>query len=167
MRPFGCPVTILNTLDSLGKFDGKVDEGFLVGYSFSSKAFKAFNKKAGEEIEQQYVLSPVWSSSSTNPQNTDGDAAFDEKTKREAKGKSPIESFTGFRNLSAKFEDFSNNSINKVNAASTLVPTVRQISPNSTNIFSVVGPSNDAASPTHRKSSCIDASQLPDDPEMP
>nr|GEV94931.1 putative ribonuclease H-like domain-containing protein [Tanacetum cinerariifolium] len=32
-RPFGYPVTILNTLDSLGKFDGKVDEGFLVGYS--------------------------------------------------------------------------------------------------------------------------------------
>nr|GEU61997.1 putative ribonuclease H-like domain-containing protein [Tanacetum cinerariifolium] len=30
MRPFGCPVTILNTLDPLGKFQGKVDEGFLV-----------------------------------------------------------------------------------------------------------------------------------------
>ncbi|GJX57157.1 putative ribonuclease H-like domain-containing protein [Tanacetum coccineum] len=29
MRPFGCHVTILNTLDSLGKFDGKSDEGFL------------------------------------------------------------------------------------------------------------------------------------------
>nr|GEV11365.1 retrovirus-related Pol polyprotein from transposon TNT 1-94 [Tanacetum cinerariifolium] len=28
----GCPVTILNTLDHLGKFDGKADEGFLVGY---------------------------------------------------------------------------------------------------------------------------------------
>ncbi|GJZ16582.1 putative ribonuclease H-like domain-containing protein [Tanacetum coccineum] len=27
MRPFGCPVTILNTLDPLGKFDGKADEG--------------------------------------------------------------------------------------------------------------------------------------------
>ncbi|GJW10908.1 putative ribonuclease H-like domain-containing protein [Tanacetum coccineum] len=27
MRPFGCHVTILNTLDSLGKFDGKSDEG--------------------------------------------------------------------------------------------------------------------------------------------
>ncbi|GKE24815.1 hypothetical protein Tco_1436327, partial [Tanacetum coccineum] len=26
MRPFGCSVTILNTLDSLGKFDGKSDE---------------------------------------------------------------------------------------------------------------------------------------------
>nr|GEY13669.1 hypothetical protein [Tanacetum cinerariifolium] len=36
MRPFGCPVTILNTLDPLGKFEGKVDEGFLVGYSVNS-----------------------------------------------------------------------------------------------------------------------------------
>ncbi|GJU20025.1 putative ribonuclease H-like domain-containing protein [Tanacetum coccineum] len=26
MRPFGCPLTILNTLDSLGKFDGKSDK---------------------------------------------------------------------------------------------------------------------------------------------
>nr|GFD43143.1 retrovirus-related Pol polyprotein from transposon TNT 1-94 [Tanacetum cinerariifolium] len=31
MRSFGCPVTILNTLDLFGKFQGKVDEGFLVG----------------------------------------------------------------------------------------------------------------------------------------
>nr|GEV11582.1 hypothetical protein [Tanacetum cinerariifolium] len=27
MRPFGCPVTILNTIDHLGKFNGKADEG--------------------------------------------------------------------------------------------------------------------------------------------
>ncbi|GJZ19750.1 ribonuclease H-like domain-containing protein [Tanacetum coccineum] len=33
MRPFGCPLTILNTLDPLGKFDGKSDEGYLLGYS--------------------------------------------------------------------------------------------------------------------------------------
>ncbi|GKC95746.1 ribonuclease H-like domain-containing protein [Tanacetum coccineum] len=33
MKPFGCPVTILNTKDHLGKFDGKADEGFFVGYS--------------------------------------------------------------------------------------------------------------------------------------
>ncbi|GKD41304.1 uncharacterized mitochondrial protein-like protein [Tanacetum coccineum] len=31
MRPFGCPVTILNTIDHLGKFDGKADEGFFIG----------------------------------------------------------------------------------------------------------------------------------------
>ncbi|GJV43751.1 putative ribonuclease H-like domain-containing protein [Tanacetum coccineum] len=28
MKPFGCPVTILNTSDHLGKFDGKANEGF-------------------------------------------------------------------------------------------------------------------------------------------
>ncbi|GKG28230.1 putative ribonuclease H-like domain-containing protein, partial [Tanacetum coccineum] len=38
MKPFGCHVTILNTLDNLGKFDEKSDEGFFVGYSLSSKA---------------------------------------------------------------------------------------------------------------------------------
>ncbi|GJS42313.1 putative ribonuclease H-like domain-containing protein [Tanacetum coccineum] len=38
MRPFGCSLTILNTLDQLGKFDGKSEEGYLLGYSTSSKA---------------------------------------------------------------------------------------------------------------------------------
>nr|GEX94986.1 hypothetical protein [Tanacetum cinerariifolium] len=131
----------VNTTYSLGKFDEKVDEGFLVGFYVSSKAFRVFNnrtrivqetlhvnflenmpnvadsgptwlfdidtltktmnyqpitvgdqynpsvgvqeqfdaEKAGEEIEQQYVLFPVWSSGFTNPQKTNGDAAFDEK----------------------------------------------------------------------------------------
>ncbi|GKF57556.1 ribonuclease H-like domain-containing protein, partial [Tanacetum coccineum] len=45
MRPFGCPVTILNTKDHLGKFDGKADEGFFVGYSLNSKAFRVFNSR--------------------------------------------------------------------------------------------------------------------------
>ncbi|GJT22890.1 hypothetical protein Tco_0892827 [Tanacetum coccineum] len=40
MRPFGRPITNLNTLDPLGKFDGKAEEGFLVGYSVNSKAFR-------------------------------------------------------------------------------------------------------------------------------
>ncbi|GJR77554.1 putative ribonuclease H-like domain-containing protein [Tanacetum coccineum] len=43
MRPFGCYVTILNTLDYLGKLDGKSDEGFFVGYSLNSKAFRVYN----------------------------------------------------------------------------------------------------------------------------
>nr|GEV14921.1 hypothetical protein [Tanacetum cinerariifolium] len=183
MRPFGYPVTILNTLDSLGKFKGKVDEGFLVGYSVSSKAFRVFNSRtrivqetlhvnflenkpnvAGEEINQQYVLFPVWSSGSTNPQNTDGDAAFNGKEPEfnEKKPKSKVNV-----SPSSKFKDYSNNSINEVNADGTLVPTVGQVSPNSTNTFSVAGPSNVAASPIHGKSSFIDASQLPGDPDMP
>nr|GEU55992.1 putative ribonuclease H-like domain-containing protein [Tanacetum cinerariifolium] len=45
MRPFGCLVTILNTIDHLGKFDGKADEGFFVEYSINSKAFRVFNSR--------------------------------------------------------------------------------------------------------------------------
>ncbi|GJS29742.1 ribonuclease H-like domain-containing protein [Tanacetum coccineum] len=40
MRPLGCHVTILNTLDYLGKFDGKSDEGFFIGYSMNSEGPK-------------------------------------------------------------------------------------------------------------------------------
>ncbi|GJV46996.1 putative ribonuclease H-like domain-containing protein [Tanacetum coccineum] len=45
MKPFGCPVTILNTRDHLGKFDEKADEGYFVGYSVISKAMRVFNKR--------------------------------------------------------------------------------------------------------------------------
>ncbi|GKE05197.1 retrovirus-related pol polyprotein from transposon TNT 1-94, partial [Tanacetum coccineum] len=40
-----CPVTILNTIDHLGKFDVKADEGFFIGYSLNSKAFRVFNSR--------------------------------------------------------------------------------------------------------------------------
>nr|GEW96926.1 retrovirus-related Pol polyprotein from transposon TNT 1-94 [Tanacetum cinerariifolium] len=185
MRPFGCPVTILNTLDPLGKFDRKADEGFLVGYSESSKAFRVFNSRnrivqetlhinflenkpnvAGsrptwlfdiDTLIKSMNYQPVTAGNQPNPSayphNTDDDATFevkepefevekpesevhispsssaktkkhDDKTKREAKGKSPVDLLTGFRNLNEEFEDFSKNSINEVNSASTPVPVV-------------------------------------------
>nr|GEX87212.1 retrovirus-related Pol polyprotein from transposon TNT 1-94 [Tanacetum cinerariifolium] len=195
MRPFGCHVTIFNTLDPLGKFQRKVDEGFLVGYSVCSKAFRVFNsrtriiqetlhvnflenkpnvagfqdnfdaEKAGEEVDQSYMLFRMWSTGSTNPQNNAEDAAFDgkehdfdvkkpeskvilslsssaqskeqdDKTTKEAKGKSLIESVIGYNYLNAEFQDCSENSSNKVTTASSIVPTVRQNSLNSTNTFS-------------------------------
>ncbi|GKA78311.1 retrovirus-related pol polyprotein from transposon TNT 1-94, partial [Tanacetum coccineum] len=55
MRPFGCPVTILNTIDHLGKFNGKADEGFFVGYSTNSKAFKLFNSRTRIVEENLHV----------------------------------------------------------------------------------------------------------------
>nr|GEU28930.1 putative ribonuclease H-like domain-containing protein [Tanacetum cinerariifolium] len=45
MKSFGCPVTILNTRDHLGKFDRKAYEGLFVGYSVVSKAMRVFNKR--------------------------------------------------------------------------------------------------------------------------
>ncbi|GJS13490.1 putative ribonuclease H-like domain-containing protein, partial [Tanacetum coccineum] len=59
MRPFRCPVIILNTKDHLGKFDGKADEGFFVGYSTNSKAFRVFNSKDSRR-------EPAWNQSNGN-----------------------------------------------------------------------------------------------------
>nr|GFB88445.1 retrovirus-related Pol polyprotein from transposon TNT 1-94 [Tanacetum cinerariifolium] len=191
MRPFGCPVTILNTLEPLGKFQGNVDEGFLVGYSVYSKAFRVFNsrtrivqeslhvnfmenkpnvagsgpawlfdidsltqtmnyhpviaenqtnshagfqdtEKAEEEGTQTYVLFPV--GAQTRKQS--------DKTKNKDKGKSPVVTITGFRDLNAEFKECNNNSSNGVNTASSLVSTAGQNSLNITNDFSAAGPSN-------------------------
>ncbi|GKD92059.1 putative ribonuclease H-like domain-containing protein, partial [Tanacetum coccineum] len=46
MKPFECHVTILNTLDSLGKFNGKSDEG------------------TSEETSQDYIVMPIWKDAS-------------------------------------------------------------------------------------------------------
>ncbi|GKB35260.1 retrovirus-related pol polyprotein from transposon TNT 1-94, partial [Tanacetum coccineum] len=55
MRPFGCPVTIPNTMDHLGKFDGKADEGFFIGYSLNSKAFRVFNSRTRIVEEKLHI----------------------------------------------------------------------------------------------------------------
>ncbi|GJT95221.1 ribonuclease H-like domain-containing protein [Tanacetum coccineum] len=55
MRPFGCSLTILNTLDPLDKFDGKSDEGYLLGYSTSSKAFRVYNKTTKRVEENMHI----------------------------------------------------------------------------------------------------------------
>ncbi|GJW05071.1 hypothetical protein Tco_1563927 [Tanacetum coccineum] len=55
MRPFGCPVTILNTLDPLGNFDGKAEEGFLMGYSINRKDFRVFNSQTRKVEENLHV----------------------------------------------------------------------------------------------------------------
>ncbi|GJS63952.1 putative ribonuclease H-like domain-containing protein [Tanacetum coccineum] len=54
-RPFGCPLTILNTLDPLGKFDGKSDEGYLLGYSNTSKTFRVYNKRTKRVEENMHI----------------------------------------------------------------------------------------------------------------
>ncbi|GJU35949.1 ribonuclease H-like domain-containing protein [Tanacetum coccineum] len=55
IRPFGCPLTILNTLDPLGKFDGKSNEGYLLGYSTTSKAFRVYNKRTKRVEENMHI----------------------------------------------------------------------------------------------------------------
>ncbi|GJX79163.1 putative ribonuclease H-like domain-containing protein [Tanacetum coccineum] len=55
MRPFGCLVTIHNTIDHLGKFYGKANEGFFVGYSTNSKAYRVFNNRTRIVEENLHV----------------------------------------------------------------------------------------------------------------
>nr|GEX28055.1 hypothetical protein [Tanacetum cinerariifolium] len=219
MRPFGCPVTILNTLNPLGKFDRKADEGFLVGYSVSSKAFRVFNNRTKIVQETLYInflenqhnvagSGPTWMFDidtltqfmnyqpvvvGNQPNSSaDADAAFadkeneskvhvslsssdkpkkhDDKEKSEAKGKSLVDVSTGVKDLSDEFEEFYVNITNRVNAASKPVTAVGPNITNNTNSFNADGPSNTAVSLTFeigRKSSFVDPSQYPDDPDMP
>nr|GEW16927.1 retrovirus-related Pol polyprotein from transposon TNT 1-94 [Tanacetum cinerariifolium] len=55
LKPFGCYVMILNTLDNLGKFEEKGDEGYFIGYSMSSKTFRVFNKRTRRVEENLHV----------------------------------------------------------------------------------------------------------------
>ncbi|GKF68267.1 ribonuclease H-like domain-containing protein, partial [Tanacetum coccineum] len=55
IKPFGYPVTILNTIDHLGKFDGKADEGLFVRYSITSKTFRVFNSRTRMVEENLHV----------------------------------------------------------------------------------------------------------------
>nr|GFC35381.1 retrovirus-related Pol polyprotein from transposon TNT 1-94 [Tanacetum cinerariifolium] len=55
LRPSGCPVTIPNTIDHLGKYDGKANDGFFVRYSLNSKAFRVFNSRTRIVEENLHV----------------------------------------------------------------------------------------------------------------
>ncbi|GJS66578.1 ribonuclease H-like domain-containing protein [Tanacetum coccineum] len=70
----GVPVTILNTIDHLGKFDGKADEGFFVGYSLNSKAFKVFNSRTRIVEENLHIR---FSESTPNVVGSGPDWLFD------------------------------------------------------------------------------------------
>ncbi|GJR03691.1 retrovirus-related pol polyprotein from transposon TNT 1-94 [Tanacetum coccineum] len=48
---FGCPMFIHNHKNHLGKFDAKADDGYFLGYSFNSKAFRVFNTRT-QQIEE-------------------------------------------------------------------------------------------------------------------
>ncbi|GJZ05124.1 retrovirus-related pol polyprotein from transposon TNT 1-94 [Tanacetum coccineum] len=50
---FGCLVFIHNHKEHLGKFNAKADDGYFLGYSFVSKAFRVFNTRR-QQVEETY-----------------------------------------------------------------------------------------------------------------
>nr|GEV24973.1 hypothetical protein [Tanacetum cinerariifolium] len=163
MRPFGYPVTILNTLDPLGKFQRKVDEGFLVGYSVCSKAFRVFNSRTRIIQETLHVnflenklnvacTGPTWLfdiDSLTRTMNyhpvhagkqNNNVAGFQDNLAAEKAREEVDQSYMPFPVWSSvEFQDCSENSSNEVTTASSTVSTVGQNSLNSTNTFSAAG----------------------------
>ncbi|GJV83122.1 ribonuclease H-like domain-containing protein [Tanacetum coccineum] len=56
IRPFGCPrVNLEIPLPRRGQVDGKPDEGFLVGYSLQSKAFRVYNLETKRVEENLHI----------------------------------------------------------------------------------------------------------------
>nr|GFB42289.1 retrovirus-related Pol polyprotein from transposon TNT 1-94 [Tanacetum cinerariifolium]GFB44313.1 retrovirus-related Pol polyprotein from transposon TNT 1-94 [Tanacetum cinerariifolium] len=152
MRPFGCLVTILNTLDPLGKFQGKVDEGFLAGYSVCIIIENQTNSDAGfqdtekpkEEGTQTYVLFPVLSDGSTNSQNNNKDALIDRKDHDDdiQKSVSPYIHSSSSGAQTRKQGDKTENKDKVMELMMLLVSTAGHNFINSTNDFSAAGPSN-------------------------
>nr|GEW43364.1 retrovirus-related Pol polyprotein from transposon TNT 1-94 [Tanacetum cinerariifolium] len=98
MRPFGCLVTILNTLDPLGKFDDPQNTDV--------DADAAFDVKENETDVHVFA----------NGSDKTANKKHDEKAKRDDRGKSHVDSLTRARNLRAELEEFSFNGTNRVNA---------------------------------------------------
>nr|GEV69892.1 ribonuclease H-like domain-containing protein [Tanacetum cinerariifolium] len=159
MRPFRCPITILNTLDPLGKFNGKADEGFLVRYSVISKAFRVFNSRT--RIVQE-TLHINFLENQPNVAGSGPKWLFDIDTLTQSMnyqlvvaGNQPSHNAGIQGNFDAgkvvKEDESAQQYVllplctNRVNAASAPVTAVGPNSTNSTNNFNNVGPSDNVS----------------------
>nr|GEU88621.1 putative ribonuclease H-like domain-containing protein [Tanacetum cinerariifolium] len=132
--------------------------------------FVAWNQPNSSADVTAFEVKEPESNIHVSPSSSAKTKKHDEKSTKEAKGKSHVELSTGVRDMSDDFEEFSDNSTNGVNATSTSVTTIGPNSSNSTNNFSADGPSNTVVSLTfglNGKSSYVDPSQYPDDLDMP
>ncbi|GKA13182.1 retrovirus-related pol polyprotein from transposon TNT 1-94 [Tanacetum coccineum] len=124
MRPFGCPITILNTIDHLGKFDGKADEGFFVGHSLNSKAFRIFNSRTRIVEENLHIRfsesTPNVAGSTKASDNADSKSSHDDGSKPSSDDGKKVDEDPRKDNEYKDQEKADNvNSTNNVNAAST------------------------------------------------
>nr|GEV11210.1 hypothetical protein [Tanacetum cinerariifolium] len=78
MRPFGCPGTILNTLDPLGKFKGNQTNKNASPQDTIGNVGTQDNFDAGKVLSyQHYIVLPLWSSISSTFKSLDDKAADD------------------------------------------------------------------------------------------
>ncbi|GJW62985.1 retrovirus-related pol polyprotein from transposon TNT 1-94 [Tanacetum coccineum] len=157
MRPFRCPVIILNTIDHLGKFDDKADEGFFVGYSINSKAFRVFNIRTRIDEENMHVQFRNQSNGNAGTKACDdaGKARMETEIMKKKVTEEPGEEGGDSSNDQEK-EDNVNNT-NNVNTASD---------GNNTNNVNVVSSTVNAAGIEVNDVGAKTSIELPDDPNM-
>ncbi|GJX17145.1 putative ribonuclease H-like domain-containing protein [Tanacetum coccineum] len=108
-------------LDHLGKFDGKADEGFFIGYSLNSKAFRVFNgtqsSVTGTPVKN-YILLPLWTADL--PYSQDPKSSHDDGSKPSSDdGKKVDEDPRKDSECKDQEKEDNVNSTNTVNAAGT------------------------------------------------
>nr|GEV84246.1 hypothetical protein [Tanacetum cinerariifolium] len=75
LKPFGCQVTILNTSDHLGKFEGKANEGFLVGVA--SLVSDVSVKKASRRVSTIGMRRVIFGTEDVQPKTNDSSSTID------------------------------------------------------------------------------------------
>nr|GEY50984.1 retrovirus-related Pol polyprotein from transposon TNT 1-94 [Tanacetum cinerariifolium] len=155
MRPFGCHVTILKTLDHLVKFDGKSNEGFFVGYSTNSKSFRVYNtrtRKVEENLHIKFLENkPLIAGTNTND-FAGKRASFDAGQSSMETGPSqdyilmPLWNEGSLFDSSSKDSDGDNKDNNGPSIESEIDNQERPNAENSTKDINIVGPSINTAS---------------------
>ncbi|GJY57627.1 putative ribonuclease H-like domain-containing protein [Tanacetum coccineum] len=185
MRLFGCPINILNTLDPLGKFDGKAEEGFLVGDQTNKNAGPQEtnsdtglkkNVDVGQTEEenvstQQYIVFSLWSSISSNYKsltNKAEDDTVDDDACKKTVQEPATEYDQALKNVLDKMMDqekeatVQSDAVKKEFKAYTPVNTA-----SASRTFSPIGPSSEPSFVPFGGSFPIDVANLPHDPLMP
>ncbi|GKC52995.1 putative ribonuclease H-like domain-containing protein [Tanacetum coccineum] len=137
MKPFGYPVTILNTRDHLGKFDGKVDEGNqtngIAGIRYNIITGQAKKKT---EPEQEYILIPICT--------TDPLISQDPKVSEEYAEEKTIE----MDESGASDKDMKDNQATRSELERLIQKEKQTVHPNSTNSINTVSTPVSAAGPS-------------------
>nr|GEW93911.1 hypothetical protein [Tanacetum cinerariifolium] len=185
MRPFGCFVTIFNTLDPLEKFDGKADEGFLVRYSVNSKTFRVFNSRTRivQETLHSMNYQPVVAGNQPNDntstkENLNADADVANATFDVKENENDVHVFANGSDKSdskkhdekAKRDAKGKSLVGSPTGVRDLRAEFKEFSFNSTNRVNAVSAPVNAAGPNFGiagKSVFVDPSKYPDDPDMP
>ncbi|GJU94128.1 zinc finger, CCHC-type containing protein [Tanacetum coccineum] len=175
MRPFRCPVTILNTLDPLVTAANQTNKNAGPQETNGNTVLKK-NADAGQTEEenvstQQYIVLPLWSSISSSYKSSDDKAendTFDDDACKKTVQEPTSEYDQALKNVLDKMIDQEKVAIEQSDAVRKEFEAYTPVNTASAyRSFSHVGPSSGPSFVPFGKSFPIDVINLPHDPLMP